>query len=79
MRPASAVDDLLIRLGLRGKPERRLVFCHWAPEDFPLGVWGCARAYYENLGSGNTTLQSSRPAQVPSSQTSVLGSRSVLA
>jgi hypothetical protein len=39
VRPASAIDDFLIRLGLRGTPERRLVFCHWAPEDFPLSVW----------------------------------------
>jgi predicted Zn-dependent protease len=39
VRPASAIDDLVIRLGLRDPPERRLVVCHWAPEDFPLRVW----------------------------------------
>jgi hypothetical protein len=39
VHPPSLVADLATRLGLRGEPERRLVFCHWAPEDFPLGVW----------------------------------------
>ncbi len=39
VRPVSAPEALLIRLGLRTPPERRLVFCHWAPEDLPLSVW----------------------------------------
>ena len=28
-----------IWLGLRAPHGRRLVFCHWAPEDMPLAVW----------------------------------------
>ncbi len=27
------------RLGLGARPSRRLVFCHWRPEDMPLAVW----------------------------------------
>lgn len=35
----SALRRLAIRLGLAAAPGRRLVFCHWAPEDMPLAVW----------------------------------------
>jgi predicted Zn-dependent protease len=37
--PVSALRQIAIRLGLRAAPGRRLVFCHWTPEDMPLAVW----------------------------------------
>jgi len=37
--PVSAWRRPLVWLGLVAPPERRLVFCHWAPEDMPLAVW----------------------------------------
>src|SRR5262245_2302719 len=37
--PVSAWRRPLVWLGLAAPPERRLVFCHWAPEDMPLAVW----------------------------------------
>jgi hypothetical protein len=39
VRSVSPLGALAIRLGLAEPPERRLVFCHWAPEDLPLAVW----------------------------------------
>jgi predicted Zn-dependent protease len=38
-RRVSALRRLATRLGLVAAPARRLVFCHWAPEDMPLAVW----------------------------------------
>jgi hypothetical protein len=38
-RPESAWSRLAGRLGLAPAGERRLVFCHWRPEDMPLAVW----------------------------------------
>jgi len=38
-RPLSGWRRLLTSLGLQAPPERRLVFCHWEPEDMPLSVW----------------------------------------
>jgi hypothetical protein len=37
--PVSALRRIAIRLGLAAAPGRRLVFCHWTPEDMPLAVW----------------------------------------
>lgn len=37
--PVSALRRTAIRLGLAAAPGRRLVFCHWTPEDMPLAVW----------------------------------------
>jgi hypothetical protein len=38
-RPESAWSRLAQRLGLAAAGERRLVLCHWRPEDMPLSVW----------------------------------------
>ena len=38
-RRVSWLEGLAARLGLVAAPARRLVFCHWAPEDMPLAVW----------------------------------------
>jgi hypothetical protein len=38
-RPEAAPVRWLRRLGLAGAGERRLVLCHWRPEDMPLSVW----------------------------------------
>ena len=35
----SALEELGVRLGLVAEPPRRLVFCHWTPDDMPLAVW----------------------------------------
>jgi len=35
----SALEGLGVRLGLVAEPPRRLVFCHWTPDDMPLAVW----------------------------------------
>lgn len=39
VRPPTLWSRLAVRLGLAARPERRLVFCHWRPEDMPLAVW----------------------------------------
>jgi len=38
-RPPGLVARLGAWLGLAAPAERRLVFCHWQPEDMPLAVW----------------------------------------
>ncbi len=38
-RRDSALRRFATRLGLLAPPPRRLVFCHWEPEDMPLAVW----------------------------------------
>jgi len=35
----SALEGLGVKLGLVAEPPRRLVFCHWTPDDMPLAVW----------------------------------------